>query len=163
MNAYQDVQTSGIQWREPAAPFLYQPFQERPLGEHPEQPPAGFELLERQMAEFAAEHKAKLDDVRRHYTLPSDSSVEEFIAAHRAVPQILLAAVPHLKACFGGETIFDLRAPLDESGSRTLYAVAVWPGPSEGARRGLARFDESWWMERASQAGGCLTFTYELT
>jgi hypothetical protein len=163
MNAYQERQTSGIHWRELAPPFLYQPFQEGPFGEHLEQPPAGFEVLERQMAEFVAEHRETLDDVRRHYVLPADSSVRDFLATHRAISQILLGAVPHLKACFGDDSTFDLRAPLDESGSRTLYAVVTWPGPSEEARLALARFDERWWMERAGLTGGYLTFTYELT
>lgn len=163
MNAYQEEQTSGIQWPMAAALFLYQPFQEAPRGERPEQPPAVFEDLERQMAEFAAEQEAMLNDLRKHYVLPSDSSVADFLAEHRAIPQILLSAGPHLKECFGNGTIFKLRVPLDDSGSRTLYTVAMWPGPSENVRRALAKFDQEWWMERAGQGAGYLTFTYELT
>lgn len=163
MNAYVEVQTAGIEWPDRAAPFLSLALQEKLRWQNPQQPPAVFEELERQMAQFAAEQQAMLNDVRKLYVLPSDSSVTEFLARHRAIPQILVSAAPHLKACFGVETIFSLRAPLDDSGSQTLYAVVMWSGRVEDVRRALARFDQEWWMERAGQGAGYLTFTYELT
>jgi hypothetical protein len=162
MNAYQDIQTSGIRWPNPTIPFLL-PSQEIPHRQHPQQPPPLFQDLERQMAEFAAEQEAILNDLRKYYVFPSDSSVTSFLSEHRAIPQILLAAVPHLQGCFGNEAIFSLSTPLDESGSRTLYASVMWPGPSQDVRNALARFDEEWWMERAGQGAGYLTFTYQLT
>jgi len=162
VNAYQEKQVSGIQWPAPAFPSLYRPSQVLLHWQKPEQPPAAFEDLERQMEEFAVEHAAMLDDLRRHYILPADSSVTDFLTEHRSIPQILLGAVPHLLACFGTETIFNLRAPIDDSGSQTLYATAVWPGKSQDVRHALDRFDQEWWMERAGQAAGYLTFTYEL-
>ena len=114
------------------------------------------------MAEFAAAHEAVLNDVRKHYILPADASVRDFLTEHRAIPQILLEAVPQLKAYFGGNAIFNLRAPIDEAGSRTVYAVAMWPGELRDVRDALAKFDSDWWMARAGQAAGYLTFTYEL-
>lgn len=162
MNAYQDIQTSGIYWPDPARAFLL-PFQESPHRERLQQRPPVFEDLERQMAEFAAQHEAVLNGLCKYYVIPTDSSVTDFLADHRAIPQILLSAAPHLKAYFGNETIFSLRAPLDESGSRTLYAVVMWPGSPEDVRRALAEFDQEWWMERAGQGAGYITFTYELT
>lgn len=114
------------------------------------------------MAEFAAQHEAVLNDMRKHYVLPSDASVRDFLTEHRAIPQILLEAVPHLKAYFGGNAVFNLRAPIDEAGSRTLYAVAMWPGELRDVGDAFARFDSDWWMARAGQAAGYLTFTYEL-
>ena len=163
MNAYHETQVSGIQWAAPPAPLLYQPFQERLHWKNPLQPPAVFEGLERQMAESAAGHETLLNDVRKHYVLPTDSSVTNFLADHRAIPQILIGAAPHLKACFGTNVVFNLRAPLDESGTRTLYATVMWPGRGQDVRYALAKFDQEWWMERAGQMAGYLTFTYELT
>ncbi|MEX2260387.1 MAG: hypothetical protein WD696_00470 [Bryobacteraceae bacterium] len=114
------------------------------------------------MAEFAAQHEAVLNEVRKHYVLPADASVMTFLTEHRTIPQILLGAAPHLKPCFGADAVFSLRAPIDEAGSRTLYAVAMWPGKSQDVRDALAKFDNDWWMVRAGQAAGYLTFTYEL-
>ena len=62
----------------------------------------------------------------------------------------------------GGNAVFNLRAPIDEAGSQTLYAVAMWPGKLQDVRDALAKFDDEWWMARARQAAGYLTFTYEL-
>jgi hypothetical protein len=103
-----------------------------------------------------------LNDVRKHYVLPADPSVIDFLADHRAIPQLLLAAAPQIKGYFGRNAVFNLRAPLDEAGSRTLYAVVMWPGKLRDVRDALARFDDEWWMARARQAGGYLIFTYEL-
>ncbi len=162
MNAYQEVQGSGIHWpgRSPAS--LYQPFQAAPRWPEPRQRAAIPEVLEKQMAESAAQHEAVVNDVRKHYVLPADASVRDFLTEHRAIPQILLEAAPQLKAHFGGNAIFNLRAPIDEAGSRTLYAVAMWPGELRDVRDALAKFDNDWWMARAGQAAGYLTFTYEL-
>lgn len=113
-------------------------------------------------AESDSGREEALNEVRKHYVLPADASVRDFLAEHRAISQILLAAAPQLKACFGGSAVFNLRAPLDEAGSRTLYAVAMWPGKLRDVRDALARFDNDWWLARARQAGGHLAFTYEL-
>jgi hypothetical protein len=106
--------------------------------------------------------EAALNEVRKSYVLPADASVANFLTEHRAIPEILLAASQPLRACFGAETVFNLRAPIDESGSRTLYVVAMWPGKLQDVRNALAKFDDDWWMPRARQVAGCLTFTYEL-
>jgi len=118
------------------------------------------ENLGKQVVEFA-KHDA-LREIRQHYILPSDSSVEEFLATHRSVPQILLAGVPQWKACFGANAVFRLRAPIDESGVRILYAIAFWPGKLSDVLDALARFDDQWWLANSSQANGYLVFTYEL-
>jgi hypothetical protein len=114
------------------------------------------------MAEFAAQHEAILSEVRKNYVLPADSSVLNFLTEHRTIPEILLGAAQQLKACFGSDAVFNLRAPIDESGSRILYAVAMWQGKSQDVRDALAKFDRDWWMARAGQAAGYLAFTYEL-
>jgi len=163
VNAYQQVQSSGIHWPAPARPPLYEAFQERPGRPQTRERPALFESLEEQMAEFSAQHEAVLGEVRKCYALPADSSVRDFLTEHRTLPYILLEAAPQLKTYFGEATIFSLRAPIDDAGSRTLYAVAMWPGRSRDVREALARFDDSWWIAHSRQASGYLTFTYELT
>jgi hypothetical protein len=100
--------------------------------------------------------------VQKHFILPNDPSVATFLAEHGSLPQVLLEAVNPLRACFGKSTVFGLRAPIDESGSRTLYAVAMWPGKVRDARNALAKFDDDWWIAQSRQAAGYLTFTYEL-
>jgi hypothetical protein len=162
VNAYPELQSSGIHWPDRTPVWVYQPLQAAPRWPEPRQRVPVLEGLEKQMAEFAAQHEALLGEVRKHYVLPADSSVLNFLTEHRAIPQILLDAVPKLKACFGANAVFNLRAPIDESGSRILYAAAVWQGKSQDVRDALAKFDKDWWMARAGQAAGYLTFTYEL-
>jgi hypothetical protein len=162
VNVYQAFQGSGIDWPERPPASLYRPFQPALRWPEPQQPAAIFEGFEKQMAEFAAQHEAVLNDLRMHYVLPADTSVRDFLTEHRAIPQILLEAAPQLKSYFGGKAIFNLRASIDEAGSRTLYAVAMWTGKLGDVRDALARFDGDWWMARAGQAAGYLVFTYEL-
>ena len=162
MNAYQEVQSSGIDWPSRPPVWLYQPLQAAPRRPAPRQPAAIFEDLEKQMAEFAAQHEAVLNDLRKYYVFPADASVRDFLTEHRAIPQILLEAAPQLKACLGGNAVLTLCAPIDEAGSQTLYAIVIWPGELRDVADALARFDNGWWMARAGQAAGYLTFTYEL-
>jgi hypothetical protein len=114
------------------------------------------------MTIFVAEHQALVQGLRKDFLMPADSSVTDFLNEHRSILQLLTEARMHLKDCFGSSTIFTLRAELDESGSRTLYATAIWSGKLQDAREALDRFDSRWWMSHAGQAGGSLTFTYEL-
>jgi hypothetical protein len=60
------------------------------------------------------------------------------------------------------DTVFNLRAAVDEYGAETLYAVALWPGAVRDARRAIDQFDERWWIANSRQASGDVTFTYEL-
>lgn len=114
------------------------------------------------MAEYSAHHDALLCKVRRHYVLPSDSTVMTFLTQHRMLPPILLEAAPQLEVCFGAQAVFTLRAPIDESGSQTLYSVAMWPGDVSEVREALRKFDDTWWIDHSREALGYLTFTYEL-
>ena len=162
MNAYQGIQSSGIHWPDRTVAGLYQPFQAAPRWPEPRERTALFAGLENQMAEFAAEHAASLAEVRRNFVLPPDLSVSTFLAGHRTIPQILLASVVHLRACFGAGAVFKIRTPIDESGSQTLYVVAMWPGDVHEVRQALARFDDAWWIAHSPQASGYVAFTYEL-
>jgi len=118
--------------------------------------------LEDQMTTFEAEQEALVQDLRKHFQMPPDSSVITFLNEHRNIPQLLMESTEHLKDCFGPSTIFTLRAQLDESGSRTLYAAVFWSGKLQDVRNALDKFDNDWWLSHAGQAGGYLTFTYEL-
>lgn len=162
MNAYQERQSSGIHWPDRPAAWLHQRVQAAPRWPEPQQHTGILEIPKMLMAAFVAQNEAVLNDVRKHYVFPADASVQDFLAEHRAIPQLLLEAAPRLKTYFGGNVVFNLRAPVDEAGSRTLYAVAMWPGRLRDVRDALARFDNDWWMARAGQAAGYLTFTYEL-
>jgi hypothetical protein len=162
VNAYQELQGSGIRWPDHPPESLYQTLQAAPRWPVPLPRAAILDDLETQMAEFAAENVAVLNEVRRYFVLPANSSVAAFLSGHRTISQMLLEAVVHLRACFGASTVFSLRAPIDESGSQTLYAVAMWSGNVSDVRRALVAFDNAWWMARSGQASGYLAFTYEL-
>ena len=103
-----------------------------------------------------------LDELRKHYVLPSDSSVRAFLAQHRGISAILLDAIPQLKKCFGTSAVFRLSAPVDEAGTRSLYAVVIWPGKIRDVRNALDRFDEDWWLTHSHSASSYFVFTYEL-
>jgi hypothetical protein len=149
MNAYGERQTSGHDWTGVALPFL---------SAHGT---ATYQDHETRMTDFAAEHEAVLREIRKSYVFPPDASVTLFLTEHRSISQLLLEAVPHLDACFGQDAVFHLRAPIDESGFQTLYAVAIWPGSVGCVRDALAAFDH-WWTPQSGRARGHLTFTYEL-
>jgi hypothetical protein len=114
------------------------------------------------MAEFSTQQEAILSEIRKRYVLPADPSVLSILSERRSIPQSLLDAAPHLKACFGPEAVFNLRVPIDEAGPRTLYVVVMWTGQIRDVSDALAKFDNDWWMARAGRAAGYLTFTYEL-
>jgi hypothetical protein len=161
--AYLERQISGNQWPQAVPIMLHQTRRETtPLLPEPKDGAAILDDLEKQMETFEAARDATLNELRKSFVMPGDPSVVTFLREHRTVPQILLEAANQLKACFGTEAVFHLRAPIDESGSRTLYAVAMWPGKLQDVRNALAKFDNDWWMARAGQAAGYLTFTYEL-
>jgi hypothetical protein len=162
VNAYQQLQNPGIHSPVPSHGLLYQPTQATPQWPEPQPLASIFEAPERQMAELFAEHAALRSEVRRHYVLPADSSVITFLTGHRTLPPILLEAVPQLKACFGAQAVFALRAPIDDSGTQTLYAVVMWPGKMRDVRDALEKFDNRWWIQHSRKASGHLTFTYEL-
>jgi hypothetical protein len=157
-----DSQVSGNTWSHPPAPMLYQEFQQVAAGAELWEQRDLLRDLERDMAAFEVEHETALNELRRLYIFPADSSVTGFLRAHRIIPQLLVLAAQQLKTYFGADTVFTLRASVDESGSRTLCAVAIWPGSVKDAKTALDRFDDSWWIANSRQALGDLYFTYEL-
>ena len=161
MNAYQEVQTSGNNWPQAAPDMQYRSVQESSVRSTTPPYAAIFDGLERQMSAFAVEHGAFLQQIRRHFVMPGDSSVATFLTEHRSFPQVLLEAAGHLKECFGADTVLRLETTTDESGMRTLNAVVIWPGRIVDARASLARFDD-WWLDQVRPGAGYLTFTYEL-
>jgi len=121
-------------------------------------------------AQYAEEHldgiaeperQATINEVVKLYQTPEDPSVATFLQEHPALPQLLLQAAPKLKRCFGNAAL-TLRAPVDEDGSQTLYAVVLWPGDVTEVRRALDKFDDSWWIANSGHAAAFLSFTYEL-
>lgn len=103
-----------------------------------------------------------LDEVRSHFGMVDESTINSFLMEHPALASILLDALVPLRNCFGAECVFNLRAPFDELGSQTLYAVAMWPGSTESVSKAIAAFDDCWWIAHSQPASGHLVFTYEL-
>ncbi len=161
MNAYLELQASGNNWIPSVHDMQFRSNQESPTFPVPRSCVAIFNGFEKQMSAFAAESEAVLREVRRHFVMPSDSSVATFLAEHRSVPQTLLEAADHLRECFGTDTVFRLGTTVDEAGLQTLHAAVIWPGRVAEARTALARFDD-WWLAHVRPGTGHLTFTYEL-
>jgi hypothetical protein len=107
------------------------------------------------------EHNAAFDEVVKLYRTPTDTSVATFLQEHPNLPQLLVQAAPKLKRCCGNAAL-TLRAPVDEDGSQTLYAVVLWPGDAAEVRRALDKFDDSWWIANSGDLATSLSFTYEL-
>jgi hypothetical protein len=157
-----DIQVSGNSWNQAPIPMVYQDFQQLAIrAEWREQRELPREV-ENQMAAFEAQHEAALTELRKQYVFPVDSSVVDFLRQHRTIPQLLVLAAPQLKSHFGTDAVFTLKAPPDESGARTLYAVVMWPGRVRDAKNALDKFDDAWWIMNSRQASGNLYFTYEL-
>lgn len=155
MNACFQSQSSGHKW--PSAALNQTAFSPSATRGN-----ALFENLEGQMARFQAQTDDLLAQVRKNFILPRDPAAESFLNDHKSLPEILIESLPALRAAFGESAVLTFNAPLDEGGSRTAYATVVWPGSLATAREALARFDDEWWIRRASTAFGRLTFTYEL-
>jgi hypothetical protein len=169
MNAHVESQTSGNQWAPRIHPMLHEQIPspqdaleatsvDRRLG----QESRNFDQLKIQTALYVAERERILKELRLRFVIPANSYATEFLNEHLSVAPMLLEALPQLKTYFGADTTFSLRAPLDESGSCILYAVAMWPGKVDRVRDALRRFDDEWWLRRAGETSGLLTFTYEL-
>jgi hypothetical protein len=103
-----------------------------------------------------------IDNLKKSYVFPADNAVDIFLANHRALPPVLLAAASHLEDSFGPETIFNLEVSTDDDDSQTLYAVAVWHDTVQTAVEALERFEENWWLDHMTPSTKDLAFTYEL-
>lgn len=160
MTAYQPVQTIEHDWR-PTEPMLHQMLHKESPSYH--EPKLAISLREEHEENVRATvvHDAILRHIRELFVISPDLPTE-LLFAHRAIPRLLLEGATHLRACFGSGTVFTLRAPIDDSGSRTLYVVVMWPGSVREVRMALDRFDETWWIANSDQSSGYLTFTYEL-
>jgi hypothetical protein len=160
MNGLLDNQTSGYEWGPQFRAMLHERAQEVPIMA----PAAQRSLLrdfEEQMAQYEREYAEHLGEVYKLYVLPGDGSVAGFLNDHRALPQILIAAMPQLRKVFG-DTVFALRATSDEFGWQNLYVDALWTGDAMDAFRLLDQFGDDWWIANSLPARGALTFTYRL-
>jgi hypothetical protein len=161
MNGLLDNQTSGNEWGTPISSMQHERGQDSPLKWHPVAQRSLLKDFEEQMAQYEREYAAHLDDVRKLYVMPPDTAVAEFLNDHRALPQMLITAVPHLRKLFG-DTVFVLRATADEFGWQNLYVDAMWHGDALEAFRLLDVFGDEWWIANSAPARGALTFTYRL-
>lgn len=162
MNGQLDIQTSGSDWGSPIQAMLHERAQADTTSVQFRDQRTVLHDFERQMASFEAEREAQIVEVQKHYIIAKDPLVATFLHSNRALSQLLLEAVPHLRRHFGPDAVLRLRAPVDASGAQTLYAVVMWPGAVDDVRAALANFDNGWWFGMVRRASGNLTFTYEL-
>jgi hypothetical protein len=156
------IQPSGSHWTPPIDAMLHEHMQMVGSPTQNRYQQSVFDDFELQMARFEAEHEAQIAMVRKHYVCGTDPHLNGFMRTRRSLSQLLLEAVPHLRQHFGVGVVCNLRAPVDASGSQTLYAVVMWPGTANDVRTALSNFDNGWWFGIIRQASGNLTFTYEL-
>lgn len=161
MNGLLDNQTSGNEWGPPVPSMQHERSQDAPLRWFQAKQLSILKDYDEQMAQHEREYAANLDELRKYYVLPSDVSVAEFLNDHRALPQILILAMPHLRKLFG-DTVFTLRATSDEFGWQNLYVDALWDRDAMEAFDLLDQFSDQWWLENSAPARGALTFTYRL-
>jgi hypothetical protein len=162
MNGVLDNQTSGNDWVVPNHVMLHERMQSVAANTPVARVQHSFiRDLETQMQQFEQDYQAAIAELRRSYVLPADSSVLDFLSDHRALPQLLIEAAPHLKRYFAN-TVFNLRAESDEYGWQNLYADAMWAGDARDAVRHLEQFEDGWWLQNCRPARGVLTFTYRL-
>lgn len=163
MNGLLDFkQTSGNDWTEPPMAMLYHGFQETSQNYLPKTQLASFIHLEQQMARFEADHEAMIAEIGKHYVMQPKSPVLDAFRSYRTIPQLLIEALPRLKESFGNDSVFNLKVLVDESGSQTIYAVAMWAGSAKDVLIALNQFEDEWWISNSRHASGTLTFTYEL-
>lgn len=157
-------QTSGNDWTPVISLSLYDAFQETQAltAEFCSQDDA-FQKFEKEMAHFEAEHEALLNEVRKHYVFSDYAPIRMFLSSRRSIPNLLLAASLYCSKYFGAGTVVNLIVEVDEEGPQMLYAVIMWPGKLVDIRDAFRRFDDEWWIPNSLEAGGNLTFTYELT
>jgi hypothetical protein len=121
---------------------------------------ASYEL---QMMQYVKDQEAKFQELRREYILLHDlNNLESYLRDHSALVDVLLDAVPHLKACFGDNLILQIRLADDEETSKTVCATILWRKDPASARAALNSFDESWWIDNVKRASGKVVFDYEL-
>jgi hypothetical protein len=161
MNGVFDKQTSGNDWTPSVRSMLHERQQEQPEPERTHPHRVIFQDLERQMARYEADHDEMVAEVARSYMMPRDNSVQNFLNSHRVLPQLLIQALPRLRERFG-DTVFALRAILDEHGWQSLYVDALWAGDAAEAYAAIDRFEDDWWVANSHMAAGHLTFTYRL-
>jgi hypothetical protein len=154
-------QATHSDWSAPTSAELYRPFQEGAEIRPARRQLANLMALEEQMVRFEVDHQLLVSEVRRHYVMSTESSVSDFLGSHRRIPPLLLAALPHLRECFGN-SVFSVHATSDENGWKMLYVSALWPGEPRDALAALDQFDDAWWIAHSYPAGTALTFTYKL-
>ncbi len=160
MNGVFDNQTSGNDWTPSVRSMLHERRQDRPEKE-PSHRQQVLDGLEQQMVRYEADHHAMVAEVARSFTMPRDNSVQAFLNTHRVLPQLLIQALPRLRARFG-DTVFALRSTSDEYGGQILYVDALWPGDAVDAYAALDRFEDDWWVANSHMAAGHLSFAYRL-
>ena len=118
---------------------------------------------ERQQAAYRfEEQRRELDDLRRAFVFSDPISVGTFLREHRALPIVLLDAVPRLRDAFGTDATLQLQLMVEEDEPTILCGLVLWAGPLPSAQRALRRFDEAWWLSNCQRASGNLIFDYEL-
>lgn len=118
--------------------------------------------LENQMREFSVRQAENFKRLRKEYVLIQRTETEDFLRRYRSLIEILLDAVPHLRAQFGPEVTLNLRLGLEEGIPQCIYATIPWKGDIASARAALEKFDDLWWLDNVRKASGRVVFDYEL-
>lgn len=160
MRAYNPTQTSGCEWPIAAQPPLSRSVEAK-TWRSTSRRSAQLDNRKKQIDQ-SFPNDSVLDEVRKHYLLPTDDSVLRYLRDHPSALQVLSEAAPRLKQYFGNSVIVSLRAPIDEGGMRTLYVVVAWSDEVDAVRNALGRFDDEWWLQYSQRTSEYIVFTYEL-
>lgn len=115
-----------------------------------------------QLADLCEEQQRELGALRQAYVFADSSLVRTFLREHRALPVLLLDAVPWLKSAFGDTATLQLQLMIEEDEPTALCGLVLWTDSLASAQEALRRFDESWWLNNCRRASGNLVFDIEL-
>lgn len=162
MNSLLDYrQTTDVDWAPVRSGLLYNGIQEGGARPTLQLRSDSFAECEQQIVRFEADYWKVVREIRRKYVFVNDDEVEEFLRFHRTVPELLIEALPFLRAHIG-DVLFTLRSTSDEYGWQLLYVVTVWPGQAQDVITAIDRFEDAWWIANSHRAFGSLNFTYQL-
>jgi hypothetical protein len=157
MNGIIDQRTAGPKWPEEANRL--------PLDTNPPPPELSqrsIEDLKRQIQGDRTEFETTLQSLKKFFVFTKTPDIENFLWSYRMLAPIILEAAPHFQSFFPDSPIA-LDVMTEEGPTRTIYAIAQWPGDRTNARKALNAFEENWWLENLPKAAGRIVFDYELS
>jgi hypothetical protein len=104
-----------------------------------------------------------LSALKKHYDVPADQPVPEFLKQYPFVAALLVEGVDPLRQFFGDTAtpVLELLDEDDAAMSTELFVTVRTSLEPHVASAKLDDFDRAWWLEASVRAEGRLNFTVE--